>query len=354
MEILHDKSSTGRERPWRRHKRDSRAVAASMWRLKNAHPRKNADLGRRSDRMHRCGSYLVFADVVDRETGEASRKLAAAEFCRDRLCPMCSWRKSLVTFSQVSQIMDRVDETRPGLVPIFLTLTVRNCAGLELGDCVTHLLRSWSRMMNKAGNRKPYRVSEGWFRALEITYNRESDTWHPHIHAIVLVREDYFDATKDDYISHDDWVAEWRWALRADYDPSVDVRTVKGGQAKAIAEVAKYTVKPGEWLDLDDGEGTDERVELLARVLKGRRLTAFGGLMKEVRAQLKQEDAEVADLVHTGEDAPARGDLVVALDRYEWQIGVSNYVHVARDELAAHPPAAELLSGREIDQRWEV
>lgn len=311
----------------------SRAVAASLYRCWKKHPRKNADLKKRSDHMQRCCDYLVFGDVVNQVTGEVTRKLQAAEFCRDRLCPMCSWRKSLVTFSQLSDIMLRIDATTDGLVPIFLTLTMRNCGSSDLADCISRELRAWSRMVTSKHRRKPWRIAVGWFRALEITYNKKDGTWHPHIHAILLVRPDYFDKEKDDYISQEDWIAEWRWALGVDYDPSVDVRTVKGGQAKAIAEVAKYTVKPGEWLDLDDGDGTDERVELLARVLKGRRLTAFGGLMKETRKALKQEDAETADLVRTGDDATMRGDLVTAMEKFEWQIGLTNYVSVSREEL---------------------
>lgn len=314
----------------------SRAVAASLYRCWKKHPRKNADLKKRSDHMQRCCNYLVFGDVVNQATGEVTRKLQAAEFCRDRLCPMCSWRKSLVTFSQLSDIMLRIDSTTDGLVPIFLTLTMRNCGSSDLADCITLLLKSWSRMMNSKQNRRPFRIAVGWFRALEITYNKKDGTWHPHIHAILLVEPDYFE-NPDKYIDQREWEAEWQWALGVDYKPRVDVRTIKGSQAKAIAEVAKYTVKPGEWLDLDDGDGTDERVELLARVLKGRRLTAFGGLMKETRKALKQEDAETADLVRRGEDATMRGDLVTAMEKFEWQIGLTNYVMVGREELTAKP-----------------
>lgn len=314
----------------------SRAVAASLYRCWKKHPRKNADLKKRSDHMQRCCDYLVFGDVVNQVTGEVTRKLQAAEFCRDRLCPMCSWRKSLVTFSQLSDIMLRIDATTDGLVPIFLTLTMRNCGSSDLADCISRELRAWSRMVTSKHRRKPWRIAVGWFRALEITYNKKDGTWHPHIHAILLVEPDYFE-NPDKYIDQREWEAEWQWALGVDYKPRVDVRTIKGSQAKAIAEVAKYTVKPGEWLDIDDGDGTDERVELLARVLKGRRLTAFGGLMKETRKALKQEDAETADLVRTGDDATMRGDLVTAMEKFEWQIGLTNFVMVSREELTAKP-----------------
>lgn len=210
---MDDSSSTGKKRPWKRHKVTSRAIAASLRRISNAKKGKRPELSRRAARMKRCGDYLVFADTVNTETGEVTRKLRAAEFCRDRLCPMCQWRKSLVTFHQLSEIMDRVAGEHPDAVPLFLTLTVRNCASETLGETIALLLKSWSRMMNKAGRRKPWRVALGWFRALEITYNQETGEWHPHIHAIVLVRESYFDTAGTDYIDHDGWVAEWRWAL---------------------------------------------------------------------------------------------------------------------------------------------
>ena len=330
---LRDVSRTGRVRPWRVQKMTSRAVAASMMRIWKKHPRKNLWAKKRGILMTACGDYLAFGEHVDTETGEVVKRLDAANFCRDRMCPMCQWRKSLVTFHQVSQIMDRIQAERPDVVPLFLTLTMRNVASAELATGVTHLLKSWSRMMNSKQNRKLYRSAVGWMRVLEITYNAKSDEWHPHIHAIVLVGGDYF-SDPAQYLDHDALVAEWRWALGTEYDPSVDVRTVKGDQADAVAEVSKYAVKPGQWVS-DDRDATDERVELLALTLKSRRLVAFGGLMMQARKALKQEDADKADLVRTGEDEDLRGDVRIALERWEWQAGVTNdYVCVSREEVS--------------------
>lgn len=339
--ILHDTSSTGKVRPWRKQKMTSRAVAASMHRIWEKHPRKNIAFKKRATVMYGCSDYLVFGEHVDPETGEVVKVLDAANFCRDRLCPMCQWRKSLVTFSQLSEIMDWIDAHHPGeFVPIFGTFTMRNVPSDQLASAITTELGAWSRMMNKAGKRKPWRVCAGWFRALEITYNAETGEWHPHIHAVLLVPSDYF-TDPEKYIDHDAWVAEWRWALRADYDPSVDVRTITNDRAHAVAEVSKYAVKPGEWVS-DDHGATDERVELLATTLKGRRLTAFGGVMKETRKALNQQDADNADLVKTGEDDGLRGDLRIALDRYEWQAGITNdYVLVRRDEFDPSAAARE-------------
>lgn len=332
---LHDVSErTGKERPWRSHKMDSLAVAKSMYRIWNKHPRRDYAFKKKADHMWWCSNYLCFDDTVNPVTGEVTRRLAAARFCRDRLCPMCAWRKSRVTFSQVSRMMDYIETHHPGkYVPIFVTLTMRNCTAAELQDEITHILTAWRLMMNSKNNRKPYRVAVGWMRTLEVTYNAEADTWHPHIHAIVLVDADYF-TNPEKYIDHDGWVAEWRWALRADYDPSVDVRTIKNDRSDAVAEVSKYTVKPGEWVS-EDEDATDERVRLLSTTLARRRLVMFGGLMKEVRKLLELEDAETADLVHADDEA-MRDDVAVAMVRYEWQVGVTNYVCTeVRDQLPA-------------------
>lgn len=327
---LIDRSKTGKKRPWRKQKLTSSAVAASL--IRNGKKKKSQQLRNRGRNMSVCGDYLVFGEWANRETGEITDVLNAAHFCRDRLCPMCQWRKSLVTFAQVSQLMDEIEKREPGAyVPIFLTFTVKNCTADELADTLSRLTRAWSRMVLKKYGRRAYRALVGWFRAIEVTYNPETDTWHPHVHAIGLVEADYFQRPEK-YIDHERWIAEWRWALGVDYDPSVDVRTISNSQADAVAEASKYAVKPGDWLS-DDHDETDERVALLADVLRNRRLVAFGGLMKTVRAELKQEDAESADLVNTGVEDDVRGDVLVAIDRYEWQCGVTNnYVLVEREK----------------------
>lgn len=342
IKILSDIRPNGKQRPWRVHKQDARKIAASMVRLS-----KKPSSGityRRAMRLAHCGDYLEFRENVDVCTGEIGKpKLSAAEFCRDRMCPMCAWRKSLVTFAQVKELMGHV-HTRPetgGLVPIFLTLTVKNVPDEQLEDEIDHLIKSWSRLTRKTTNPWWHERVHGWYRSIEIT--RHEGDWHPHIHAILLVDQtDYFGTGVHDgrvFAEHDEWMDQWRWAARLDYDPSVDVRRVHGGEDHVIAEVAKYAVKPGTWLT-DNQEVNDRRTGVLAAALKGRRLTAFGGVLREIRAELKQKDAEKdADLVHTGaedaEDGPQVEDDVTDSGtyretRYQWRRygSYTNYVAV--------------------------
>lgn len=69
----------------------------------------------RSQRVFECGSFLEF------RVSESESNLQVANFCKDRLCPMCNWRRSLKIFGQVSQVMNQMDEYDF----LFLTLTVR-------------------------------------------------------------------------------------------------------------------------------------------------------------------------------------------------------------------------------------
>ena len=74
-------------------------------------------LYRRADRVSQCGSYLDFGVLPD-----GTKKLVKANFCRDRLCPMCNWRRSLKLYSQVSQVMDVLESE--GYCFLFLMLAV--------------------------------------------------------------------------------------------------------------------------------------------------------------------------------------------------------------------------------------
>lgn len=139
------------------------------------------------------------------------------------------------------------------------------------------------------------------------------------------------------YIKQDEWVRMWQKSLRADYTPIVDIRVAKQkrkgqGMESTVAEVAKYIVKSSEILDPSDEFGTDRAVSALDSALFNRRLVAFGGIFKEIRKELKQKDAETADLIHVDEDGVPEGCYcdtcggILEEIRYHWHIGLRNYV----------------------------
>lgn len=293
-------------------------------------------LDKKSFRVKECGTFLEF-----RRYHDESLKLNSANFCKVRLCPLCSWRWSLKIFGQVSKVMDYVKDNED-LDFLFLTLTARNCEGSDLSNMITQLMTAFKTLQRK----KEYkRAILGYFRALEVTHNLDGrsnwyDTYHPHFHVVLVVNKSYFDDVKK-YISQDTWVDLWKDCLKVEYNPIVHVtkiRDIKGqGISKAVAEVAKYTVKSDDYL-FEDAEGNvlleelardmrDKSVMILDKSLARRRLTGWGGILKEVHQLLNLDDTEDGDLVNTDNDE-LREDLEYVIERYHWHIGYKNYIRI--------------------------
>lgn len=181
---------------------------------------------KRAERIRYCGTNLQFRQNI----ASGKKRLTAANFCKERLCPMCGWRRSIKMYNQVSRIMDWCDEQRADLLPIFLTLTVRNCSGEELGATLDSLFSAWKKLMQR---RNIKRQIVGWFRALEVTYSEKERNWHPHFHVILLVEKSYFSKSNSEYLRTSDWVKAWRESLQIDYDPVCDARRAgKDGRRK--------------------------------------------------------------------------------------------------------------------------
>lgn len=304
-EILIDKSATGRERPWRE-KRIKVETLAPIYDEVNE---------KKAARLCKCATYLEFAQT------DAGRKLIRMESCRVRLCPMCGWRRALKIYSHTMQIVEQMGGCRF----LLLTLTVRNVYCYQLADQLTAMMQGWQRLTQ----RKRFRDSViGWYRGLEITHNtsqksKSFDTYHPHFHVLIAVSPQYFKG--DGYIKQEEWRAMWRSCMRLDYDPQVDVRTVKGSTPKAVAEVAKYTCKDDDYIIPDKLELSVSAVETLDKALDGRRLVAYGGKMKEIHNALHLDDEIDGDLTNAEGEA---GDVDEDTPRecYFWHAGYRQYI----------------------------
>ena len=45
------------------------------------------------EKIKQCGNYLEFALKEHQITKDSKKKLAGANFCKNRFCPMCNWRR---------------------------------------------------------------------------------------------------------------------------------------------------------------------------------------------------------------------------------------------------------------------
>lgn len=281
----------------------------------------------KSLRVQDCGSWLEFTGPEDLSE---KPKLSFANFCRDRLCPMCCWRRSRKVFGQVSQVMDLIGKQYRFL---FCSFTVRSCSGEELHEVIDRMQKSWKPFMKDPSIRKAFK---GYFRALEITRhpeNKKEFEYHPHFHVVFAVNPSYFTNSKI-YISQKRMVYIWKEAAELNYLPIVDMRICKPDKdterrnqdpeismKEAVAEVAKYSVKSADYLR-GDIPVIQEAVAVFLRSLSGRRLCSYGGVFAKARKQLQLDDETDGDLVHTDLDQAIRSDIRQVIYNYQWQIGV--------------------------------
>lgn len=301
--ILVDTNAKGKDRNWRGRKIMSLKLADIF-----------KELGYRQslvERLLSCGEVLKF---IQQEDG--SLKLYQAYFCKNKLCPMCNWRRSMKYSYQTSRIVDEAIKQEPKARFLFLTLTVRNVSGDDLNKTLTSLTQSFDRLFRRAKVKKNLL---GYLRSVEVTHNEKEKTYHPHIHVLMMIRPSYFQG-KNDYISQKEWGEMWSRSLKVDYYPIVDIRVVKQsyqGIEKAIVETAKYPVKPMN-LDVTDKQVVDDLYQGLYR----KRQLGFGGLFKSIKKQLELDDIENGDLIHTSDkNELSEGTKIVAI----WNATKQNY-----------------------------
>lgn len=315
-EILDDRSATGRRRPWRERKVENQRLVEILEVARGLDASVISPM--RLESVRNCASWLLFAE---QEGGV--RKLAKANFCRFRLCPMCAWRRSLKLFSQVSAITDAILAEKKARF-IFVSFTVRNVSGDGLRDAIEQMNNGWRKLTGRGKGRAAcaggFRKNlMGYMRAIEVTYNSQVDTFHPHIHAIFEVRPSYFGAVG--YLTHEDWQEMWRDVMGLDYLPQVDVRAIRHTTAKAVAEVAKYPVKMKSLLEIADTTQAARVLIQLKTALHGSRLVTFGGDFREYKRRLSLDDLESGDLVHVETDSKSLNAIAYTLFRYRADAG---------------------------------
>ena len=323
------------------------------------------DWERYAERASNCLSWLDFLECL--QDSSHPKKLYQANFCRLRICPSCQARRAYKEFETMKQVAAEALRRKPTLKFLFLTLTVPNVPLEKLRDELTHMTKSWNKLMMRRGV-KP--VIKGFHRAIEITYNYERDDYHPHIHIILAVNSRYFKS--DEYIKHERWQQLWMESTGYTEDVigsklQVNIKRLK--DEKGISEACKYSLKA--WNFKVSGQSAEARRERkrsekllrdikekkarvsygikghvfirdtpgatavavrgLANAIHGKKLTHYAGIFKEVKRDLKLKSGEeVEDLIHITEDGAVcqceTCEGIMFEKIYQWLSLVGDYV----------------------------
>jgi hypothetical protein len=214
--------------------------------------------------------------------------MVVPQSCDVRTCPDCEAARQTKV---VAHYQAAVEQLAPDLTR-FLTLTILNRRRGELAAGLDHLGRSIDKLKNRAlwrggrcrdrarcrqpadpdrpGWRLPHQPVTASMTSIEVTYNAEAKTWHPHAHLILegpsIDQAELADAWQA--ITADSRVV-WIESVRryAEQRAGGDVRG-------ALRELLKYAAKPTPaFLSEQDPAPVAE----LLVALRGRHLTTTGG-----------------------------------------------------------------------------
>lgn len=256
----------------------------------------------KASKVSTCADVLRF-----RVTNTGHLKLYQTWFCKSRLCPVCSWRRSILHAYQVKQIVTEAVKREPKGRWLFLTLTTKNTVNEQ--ELAKEISKMNTALRNLFRRKKIAKNLIGFLRATEVTVNKQDGSYNQHMHVLLFIKSSYFN--KKDYIDQEEWRNLWQKAMKLDYEPSVNIKAIKPknketgekGLIGAVYEVAKYPVKATDFLNGSDKDN-QTIVDDLEKALSRKRLIAFGGLLKVIQKELNIADAEdeKADLIHTGEE----------------------------------------------------
>lgn len=319
--VLQDYTKQGKPRKWGVRKAQSRQYATRLYTIANRDG--NPTMKKKAGRVWACGDILEFGRSLD----DGGKVLLHAYFCHDRFCALCQWRRMLKMSYQTTKTIEQALIERPTSRVIFLTLTIKNCKGTALKQTVSALNKAARKLLMYKRVKKNV---IGWVKSIEVTVNRDDDTYHPHIHILLQLASTYF-KNKGEYLTHKDWQALWSKAMKVDYEPMVSVEAVKARNGKdsinaSVSELAKYQTKATQYLSLDVDQDV-KIIDTLRTQLRGNRMLAYGGMLKDIHNKLfEQEDEATEDLVGvTGnEHVDPKAGAIIA----QWNAKYQNYVIV--------------------------
>lgn len=232
--------------------------------------------GNKGEKIEGCGTRLFF------EGG----KLVAANFCRERICPLCQYRRSMKLFAEMCHAAREMEKA--GYRFLHLVLTVPNCkSGQDLEGTVNKLYKDFGKFWKQKDIKKAFK---GCFRALEVSFNSEIWTFHPHLHCLIAVNKSYFTDSKV-YLSYDKLRQFWTDCCGSDVALQINVSAVKEGDWQGVAEVCKYCVKPFDYGR--DRAAALEIITALGYTLKGKRfLQKYGAVSSYYKKAVEIVESE--------------------------------------------------------------
>lgn len=212
-----------------------------------------------------------------------------ANTCKDRFCPICNKKRSLLYLAKIYPILaDLLDK---GYYINIVNYTIKDTENLKQG--IDILQRSF-RMLTHEDKvyRKKYKESfVGGIKSLEIKTGKNSGLWHPHFHSIVVKKKN----TKDF-----DWLKEaWETCTSkvAGTNEKIGSVWLKGFSSKNKTKLLKSVLETLKYITKFDWDVT-EKVSELVETLSGVRTINTYGILRGLQPAEKDLDKSIEDITN--------------------------------------------------------
>lgn len=301
-----------KKRRWEQKKNSNITIAERMY---------QSGFEARGIRMMQCATFLEIQKCL--KCGK--RKVVRANLCRDKFCPICSWRLSSQRALEMAKMLRILCKREKGVKLQFLTLTQKNVNFSQIEGEIEKINKGWHKLIDR--NKRNQNKLLGYARSLEITYNAEKDELHPHLHIILAWSE----GTKP--FTQKRWREEWCQAMELDYEPicklsKIDYKDSEDKEKtkeiiKSALEAFKYSIKSKELETMPS-----EVFKTLVDSLSGKRVVNYGGEFKKIRQEMGlKQDTEIPEEIEINEDTCSCGNEVIN-SVLKWSFGDKEYQEI--------------------------
>ena len=202
-------------------------------------------------------------------SAEVKEGKVVMRYCRSRVCAICASVKTATLMNRYQSEFERYGEKQ------LVTLTAKAVNKEELKDRIK-LMKKQLQLLRLKSRREGVNLSGIY--SIEVTYNEKADTYHPHIHSIVVGTA-----------FHGKWVTNlwYFYCIKNGLECSLKAQDYRHCDEKAFKEVFKYITK----FKKNDGSTQNPKVidTIVSATWGQRSIITFG----DVRAQ-DEEIQEVA------------------------------------------------------------
>jgi len=211
-------------------------------------------------KSYHCNSVLL----QDNQTFKGS-------LCRKRFCTECNRIKTAELTNGYKQPMIELGQL------YFVTLTTPNVSGSKLKKEIQLMIKAFQLIKNNIRN--TYKIKINGIRKIEITYNQDSNTYHPHFHLI----QDNLNASN---LIQALWIKQFPNAsIKAQ-----DIREINTKDESAFIELFKYATKE------TNSKGAIYSGEVLHTIynsIQGIRIYQTYGTIKKVKKPIEEKQTEI-------------------------------------------------------------